>query len=101
MALEPDALDMNDPVRAARFLAFMEYPVEQVVAFLEGRDDFDGDPKEAAQRLVEAFREYRLRNVTTSLVELDEEERAADDRRAVAAEFACDAGPTLYPPKKE
>jgi DNA-binding CsgD family transcriptional regulator len=56
VALDADALDMSDPVRAARFLAFMEYPVEQVVAFLEGRDDFDGDPKEAAVRLVDAFR---------------------------------------------
>jgi hypothetical protein len=86
VALDADALDMSDPVRAARFLAFMEYPVEQVVAFLEGRDDFDGDPKEAAVRLVDAFRAYRLRNLTTSLVEEDEEAREDDARRAVAAE---------------
>lgn len=86
MALDRDALDMSDPVRAARFLAFMEYPVEKVVAFLEGRDDYDGDPKEAATLLVDAFREYRLTNITRCLVEDDEEERAVDDRRALAAE---------------
>jgi hypothetical protein len=86
VALDADALDMSDPVRAARFLAFMEYPVEQVVAFLEGRDDFDGDAAAAAHGLVEAFHDYRLRCITTSLVEEDEAEREDDARRAVAAE---------------
>lgn len=86
MALDSNTFKMETPDRAARFLAFMEYPVEQIVAFLEGREDFQGDPRALAGELVRAFREYRVANITTSLVELDEEEREVDARRAVAAE---------------
>lgn len=86
MAVDGNTFKMETPGRAARFLAFMEYPVGQIVAFLEGREDFEGDPVALAHELVEAFRQYELGNLTTSLVELDEEEREGDARRAVAAE---------------
>lgn len=86
MALDGNTFKMEAPERAARFLAFMEYPVERIVAFLEGREDFDGDASEVAHEFMQAFTEYKLSNITTSLVELDEEERAEDARRAVAAE---------------